>query len=91
MSTAHATVVNRNYEPTANDKAVLSVLRDGRADGRPWGRANPRFLIDETGLSKSNVEFSLRSLDNAGWVDRPARGLYELVYDGEELVTRTED
>jgi DNA-binding IclR family transcriptional regulator len=81
MAIANQHVVNENYEPSEKDEQVLEVLKDGRDAGDPWGRANPRYLIDETGLEKSNVEFSLRSLRNAGWVERVARGLYELVDD----------
>jgi len=79
-----ANMVNENYEPSENDELVLEVLKDGRNRDDPWGRANPRYLIDETGLEKSNVEFSLRSLRSAGWVERAARGLYELVDDPRE-------
>ena len=79
-----ANMVNENYEPSENDELVLEVLKDGRDRDGPWGRANPRYLIDETGLEKSNVEFSLRSLRSAGWVERSARGLYEFVDDPRE-------
>ena len=74
-------MVNEEYEPSENDELVLEALKEGRDAGAPWGRANPRWLIDETGLEKGNVEFSLRSLRDAGWVRRVARGLYEFVND----------
>jgi len=74
-------MVNENYEPTEKDERVLEALKKGRSEGEPWGRANPRWLIDETGMDKSNVEFCLRSLRDAGWIERAARGLYELVED----------
>ncbi len=77
-------MVNENYEPSANDELVLEALKEGREEGHPWGRGNPRWLIDETGLEKGNVEFSLRSLRDAGWVERIARGLYEFVEDPRE-------
>jgi DNA-binding IclR family transcriptional regulator len=84
MSIVNQQMVNENYEPTANDEAVLDALKQGRDADNPWGRANPRWLIDKTDLSKSNVEFSLRSLRSAGWVERIARGLYELREDPRE-------
>jgi len=84
MSTTQPDVVNEGYEPSEKDEQILSALKEGRESGDPWGRANPRWLIDETGLEKGNVEFSLRSLRNAGWVERRARGLYELVEDPRE-------
>lgn len=74
-------MVNENYEPTEKDEIILEALKQGRKEGEPWGRANPRWLIDETGLEKSNVEFCLRSLRDAGWIERVARGLYEFVED----------
>jgi DNA-binding transcriptional ArsR family regulator len=77
-------VVNESYEPTANDDTILDVLKDGREEGQPWGRANPRFLIERTDLSKSTVEHSLRSLRKAGWIMRPSRGCYEFVTDPRE-------
>lgn len=74
-------MVNKRYEPTGNDERVLNALKQGRESDGPWGRANPRWLIDETGLEKGNVEFSLRSLRDASWIKRVSRGLYEFVED----------
>lgn len=74
-------MVNERYEPTENDELVLNALKQGRDSNDPWGRANPRWLIDETSLEKGNVEFSLRSLRDAGWIRRVSRGLYEFVDD----------
>lgn len=84
MATNSQLVVNESYEPTVKDEQVLSALKEGRNSGDPWGRANPRWLIDQTELEKSNVEFSLRSLSNAGWIKRVSRGLYEFVDDPRE-------
>jgi len=85
MSTIKQSMVNEEYDPSENDELVLKALKDGRLEGNPWGRANPRWLIDETGLEKGNVEFSLRSLRDAGWVRRVARGLYEFNEDPREV------
>ncbi len=74
-------MVNERYEPTENDELVLNALKQGRENNDPWGRANPRWLMDETDLEKGNVEFSLRSLRDAGWIKRVSRGLYEFVED----------
>jgi len=84
MSATKTTVVNEKYDPTEKDEQVLTALKRGRNEKEPWGRANPRWLIDETGLEKSNVEFCLRSLSNAGWIRRVSRGLYEFVDDPRE-------
>jgi len=77
-------MVNEEYEPTEKDERVLEALKSGRSSSDPWGRANPRWLVDRTGLSKSNVEFCLRSLRDAGWIERIARGLYQFVEDPRE-------
>jgi len=84
MSTTRPAVVNENYDPTPKDEQILAALKEGRGGGQPWGRANPRWLIDQTDLDKGNVEFCLRSLRDAGWVKRIARGLYELREDPRE-------
>lgn len=86
MSTIKQSMVNEEYEPSENDELVLKSLKNGRQQDDPWGRANPRWLIDETGLEKGNVEFSLRSLRDAGWVRRVARGLYEFNEDPREVI-----
>lgn len=77
-------MVNENYEPSDNDEKILAALKEGRESGYPWGRANPRYLVEETSLDKGNVEFSLRSLRAAGWIRRVARGLYEFAEDPRE-------
>lgn len=74
-------MVNDEYEPTENDELIIDALKEGRKTDKPWGRANPKWLIQETELEKGSVEFSLRSLTSAGWIKRPARGLYEFVED----------
>lgn len=84
MGMEHQQMVNENYEPSEKDEQVLDALKKGRREGRPWGRANPRWLIDETGLNKGNVEFCLRQLSSAGWIKRTSRGLYEFVADPRE-------
>lgn len=77
-------MVNTNYTPTDNDEKVLEALKDGRTQGDPWGRANRVWLSEQTGLDKGNTEFSLRSLTDAGWIQRVARGQYEFVDDPRE-------
>lgn len=77
-------MLNENFEPSEDCEQVLDVFKQGRETRRPWGRANPRYVIDETGLEKPNVEYYLRSLNNAGWIRKVARGLYEFVDDPRE-------
>lgn len=84
MSIHRQEMVNENYTPTDNDEKILDALKAGREVGEPWGRANRVWLSEQTGLDKGNAEFSLRSLNNAGWIQRVARGLYEFVEDPRE-------
>lgn len=77
-------VPNEDFEPTEGCEDVLEVFKEGRDSGGPWGRANPRFIIDETGMDKPNVEYQLRRLNDAGWITKAARGLYEFVSDPRE-------
>lgn len=75
---------NDDFTPTEAAEEVLDVFKSGRETGDPWGRANPRYVIDETGMEKSNVEYHLRRLRDAGWIRKVARGLYEFVGDPRE-------
>lgn len=75
---------NENFEPTDDCDQVLDVFKQGRQSGEPWGRANPRYIIDETDFEKPNVEYHLRRLNDAGWIQKVSRGLYEFVADPRE-------
>lgn len=77
-------VPNEDFEPTEACEQVLDVFKAGRESGDPWGRANPRYIIDETGMDKPNVEYQLRRLNDAGWITKVARGLYVFVEDPRE-------
>jgi hypothetical protein len=77
-------VPNENFEPTEACEEVLDVFKEGRDSGEPWGRANPRYVIDETGMEKPNAEYQLRRLNDAGWITKVSRGLYEFVADPRE-------
>ncbi|RDZ61428.1 hypothetical protein C5B90_19190 [Haloferax sp. Atlit-12N] len=79
--------INRSFDPSDGEDQVLDVFKRGRENGDPWGRANPRYIIDETGISKSNVEYHIRRLRDAGWIRKVARGLYEFVEDPREEET----
>ena len=66
-------MVNAKFEPDDDTEAVLDVLKRENA--------NPRYIMNETGLEKGRVEYCLRRLTDAGWVERPARGLYSFAED----------
>ena len=75
-------MVNERYEPNNREEKVLTILKQGKESGQPWGRVNPLYLRENSDLDKGQVEYALRNLKNAGWVEQINRGgLYELVYD----------
>ncbi|GGL55225.1 hypothetical protein GCM10009039_11670 [Halocalculus aciditolerans] len=76
--------VNPDFDATDDTDELLDALKDGRDTDDPWGRANPRYLIEHTSLDKGNVEYQLRRLTDAGWVRKISRGLYEFVDDPRE-------
>lgn len=69
-------MANENFDPTRQQCEVLDVLRDEY-------QVNPRRIRDVTGLERQRVNDTLSALKNAGWVKKQARGLYQLVYDGD--------
>jgi len=73
--------VNEEYEPDEREERVLEILKDGRETGEPWGRVNPKFVTDRTGIRRQYVSRALKNLGTAGWVEKVATGLYELVDD----------
>lgn len=77
-------MVNEHYEPTEGEEKILNVLKQGRETGTPWGRANPLYIREQTGIEKGNVEYYLRQLTAAGWVQKLTNGLYEFKEDPRE-------
>ena len=69
-------MVNEDFDPSKQQRQVLNVLRDEY-------QVNPRRIRDVTGLERQRVNDALNALENAGWIDKPARGLYRLVYNGD--------
>jgi len=78
-------MTNEDFEPSEDCEQVFNVFKQGRDTGRPWGRANPRYIINQTGIEKTNVEYHLQRLNDAGWIRKAARGLYEFVEDPREV------
>lgn len=78
-------MVNEEYEPTEREETVLGLFTEGRDSGEPWGRVNPLYLRERTGLDKGQVEYALRNLTTAGWIRQlNDGGLYEFVADPRE-------
>ena len=77
-------MVNEDYEPSDNEENILELLKEGRDSGDPWGRANPLYLRERTGLNKQQINYALNQLMAAGWVEKVTDGLYELVTDPRE-------
>lgn len=84
MAEPVATVVNRNYDPSDLEEEILGVLKEGRDEGEPWGYANPKRLVENTGERRQYISRGLDSLVSAGWVEKPYRGLYRFVEDPRE-------
>ncbi|WP_254526024.1 MarR family transcriptional regulator [Natrinema caseinilyticum] len=79
-------MANKNFDPSKQQRQVLDVFCDEY-------QVNPRRIRDNTGLERQRVNDALTALENAGWVEKRARGLYRLLYDGEcyvEQVIRCE-
>ena len=74
-------MVNENYTPTDNQESILNVLNEDRDKDKPWGRANPLYLREQTGLNKQQVNYALNQLMAAGWIVKITDGLYEIVVD----------
>jgi hypothetical protein len=78
-------MVNENYEPNEREDKVLELFKNGRNSGEPWGRVNPLYVREHSKLDKGQVEYALRNLRNAGWIEQLNQGgLYEFVADPRE-------
>ena len=69
-------VANKSFDPSGQQRKVLNVLRDEY-------QVNPRRIRDVTGIERQRVNDALNALENAGWIEKRARGLYRIVYDGD--------
>jgi DNA-binding IclR family transcriptional regulator len=74
-------MVNKTYKPTENEESILRVLKQGCSEKEPWGRANPLYLREQTGLNKQQVNYALNQLTAAGWIEKLTEGLYEFSTD----------
>lgn len=77
-------VVNENFEPDDLQERILDVLKEGRDEGDPWGRANPKYLTEQINERRQYINRALSGLTDAGWIRQPVRGLYEFVTDPRE-------
>lgn len=82
------TMINENHEPNDREEEILTLFKQGRTSNDPWGRVNPLYLREHSTLDKGQVEYALRNLTNAGWVEQLNKGgLYEFVADPRETDT----
>jgi len=84
MSIADTKMVNEDFEPNERQDEILSVLKEGRSKGEPWGYGNPKRFEEEIGDRKQYINRALTALVNAGWVEKVNRGLYRFVDDPRE-------
>lgn len=68
-------MVNEDFHPTENQEAVLRVFER-------YYQTSPGQIQEFTDLKKQRINDALGSLMDAGWVKRPSRGLYQLIYNG---------
>lgn len=69
-------MVNEDFHPTENQEAVLRVFER-------YYQTSPGQIQEFTDLKKQRINDALGSLVDAGWVKRPSRGLYQIVYNGD--------
>jgi hypothetical protein len=84
MNPIRDSVVNENFEPNDVQEKILEALKEGREEGKPWGRANPKYLTKQIGERRQYINRDLSGLVDAGWIRQPVRGLYEFVEDPRE-------
>lgn len=84
MAVTQHSVVNESYEPGSREEQILDLLKEGRESNNPWGRVNPKYVTERTGMRRQYVSRALGSLEDAGWVRKLATGLYEFVDDPRE-------
>lgn len=74
-------MVNENFKPNDRQEAILDVLKEGREEGKPWGYTNPQRLKENIDTRRQYINRDLRSLTDAGWVEKVNTGLYRFVED----------
>lgn len=75
---------NEGFEPNDRQEAILDLLKEGRSEGGPWGYVTVKYVVAKTDERRQYVNRDLRGLVDAGWVDKPVKGLYEYVVDPRE-------
>lgn len=74
-------MVNEEFEPDDRQEAILNVLKEGQAEGKPWGYANPKRLEQRLDIRRQYINRALQGLVDAGWIEKVNRGLYRFVTD----------
>jgi hypothetical protein len=77
-------MVNENYELNEREEKILSLVVEGRDEGEPWGRVNPKYISERLDIPRQYANNALGDLVTAGWLCKPATGLYEFVEDPRE-------
>lgn len=93
VPTTAGMTVNEEHTPTGAEEAVLNTFKHERQT-RGSSRMTPKLIRerfadevmmgDGDGHSKQTVNYALRQLTAAGWVEKLSDGLYELVEDPRE-------
>jgi hypothetical protein len=77
------TTVNREYEPTPVESAVLTAFKRER-DETGESRMTPAMVGEHVDESRQTINYALGQLHAAGWVHKRATGIYEFVADPRE-------
>lgn len=77
-------MVNEEYSPSQTEEEILSLLKEGRDEGDPWGYTTPAHIRNQLDISEGNESFHLRQLNNAGWIKKVTRGFYRFIEDPRE-------
>lgn len=63
------------------DEKILDHLKEGREEGRPWGRNTPTNIADDVDSSRQWVTTRLQMMESADLVENIGGGVYEFVQD----------
>lgn len=80
----------QGFRPRTVDERILELLVDGRHEDEPWGRSSPGIVAEELDHSSEYIVNRLSMLQAAGYVDKLAKGVYEITREGIEVIEASE-
>lgn len=70
--------MNDDYDPSENEERILSLFKQGRDEGDPWGYLSPDMVKRDTEMNDHQINYALNQLIAAGWAERVNKGVYRL-------------